>query len=103
LRRLGVRHDVNLVRVDAAGFQPLPDQGLVEFLDPETGASVLLDTSDRTTRQSLEKAETARLEAISELARKARAVTASHDSSKDPIASVRTLVRRRAMAGGTPR
>jgi uncharacterized protein (DUF58 family) len=103
LRRLGVRHDVNLVRVDASGFSPLPDQGLVEFLDPETGATVLLDTSDRSTRAALDRAESARLEAVAALARKARAVTASHDSGKDPVGSVRALVRRRAMAGGTPR
>jgi len=103
LRRLGVRHDVNLVQVDAAGFEPLPDQGLVEFLDPETGETLLLDTSDRATRDALHRAEAARRDGVAEQARKARAVTAAHDSGKDPIGSVRTLVRRRAMAGGTPR
>lgn len=103
LRRLGVRHDVSLVRVEPAGFDPLPDHGLVGFLDSETGKVVDLDASDWSVREALRKALDDHRAACDEQARKARAVVATHATSCEPIASVRALVRRRSMAGGSPR
>jgi len=103
LRRLGVRHDVNLVRVVPEQFDPLPSRGLVDFLDPETGDVHELDTSDPSLRRSLLAAEAAHVAACDEQGRKARAVGATHPTSEDAIASVRTLVRKRFFAGGVPR
>lgn len=103
LRRLGVRHDVSLVRVEPVGFDPLPRQGLIGFVDPETGTTVDLDGSDPNLRDALHGAQEAHKAACGEQARKARAVVASHPTSVEPIESVRSLVRRRSMAGGTPR
>lgn len=103
LRRLGVRHDVSLVRVEPAGFDPLPDQGLVGFLDAETGKVVDLDASDTLLRKALGKAQEDHRSACDEQARKARAVVTVHATSAEPIHSVRALVRKRSMAGGSPR
>lgn len=103
LRRLGVRHDVNLVRVEPAGFDPLPDRGLLGMLDPETGEVVDLDASDPALRTSLRAALGSHRAACDEQARKARAVVGSHGTRDEPIASVRSLVRRRSMAGGFAR
>lgn len=103
LRRLGVRHDLNLVRVVPEGFDPLPRGGLLQFVDPETGSVFELDASDRATRRDIASAETRHLAALEEQARKSRAVSVAHPTSVDPITSVRALVRRRGLAGGTPR
>lgn len=103
LRRMGVRHDVNLVRVVPEGFDPLPDHGLLGFVDPETGSVHELDASDPSLRHSLLVAEANHVVACDEQARKARAVTVVHPTSTDTIATVRTLIRRRAIAGGVPR
>lgn len=103
LRRLGVRHDVSLVRVEPSGLDPLPSCGLLGLVDPETGKVVDLDASDEDLRRALAKAGNDHRSACDDQARKARAVVAVHASSAEPIASVRTLVRRRSMAGGSPR
>lgn len=103
LRRMGMRHDVNLVRVVPEGFDPLPDHGLLGFLDPETGSVIELDASDRALRQSLLAAEANHVAAVDEQGRKSRAVSVTHPTSNDAIATVRTLIRRRVNAGGVPR
>lgn len=103
LRRLGIRHDVNLVRVVPEGFDPLPDHGLIGFVDPETGSVFELDASDDALRRSLLAAEAEHVAACDEQARKSRAVSVVHPTASDAIATVRTLVRRRAIAGGVPR
>ena len=103
LRRMGMRHDVNLVRVVPEGFDPLPDQGLLGFLDPETGSVIELDASDRALRHSLLVAEANHVAAVDEQGRKSRAVSVVHPTSTDAIATVRALIRRRVNAGGVPR
>jgi uncharacterized protein (DUF58 family) len=103
LRRLGVRHDVSLVRVEPSGFEPLPTEGLLGFVDSETGGVVDLDTSDKALRAALGKAQDDHRLLCDEQARKARAVVATHATSAEPIVSVRALVRRRTQAGGSPR
>lgn len=46
LRRLTARHDVVAVTLSDRAEETLPPIGLVEFLDPETGHSAVVDTSD---------------------------------------------------------
>lgn len=103
LRRLGVRHDLNLVRVEPAGFEPLPDAGLVTFLDPESGARFELDTSDPALRRELSKAMGAELEALLREAKRSRAVVTRLRTGADPLETVRKLVRARALAHGEAR
>jgi uncharacterized protein (DUF58 family) len=46
LKLLAQRHDVVAVTVDDPSEQALPDVGLARFVDPETGATLDVDTSD---------------------------------------------------------
>ncbi len=46
LRHLARRHDVSVVRVTDRRERELPDVGLIELEDGETGEQVLVDTSD---------------------------------------------------------
>ena len=46
LKLLAQRHDVVAVTVDDPSEQVLPDIGLARFIDPETGATIDVDTSD---------------------------------------------------------
>ena len=52
LRVAAKRHDVVCCRVSDPREQALPDAGLVEVQDPETGAVMLLDTSSRSLREA---------------------------------------------------
>lgn len=100
LRRLGVRHDLNLVHLEPTGFDPLPDAGLVTFLDPETGEEFEMDTSDPALRNELSRALDQETEALLREGRKARAVVARLRTGTDPFDTVRALVRSRAVAHG---
>jgi uncharacterized protein (DUF58 family) len=50
LRALSQRHDVVAVTVDDPGEVSLPNVGVARFRDPESGAYVEIDTSDRAVR-----------------------------------------------------
>ena len=55
LRILTQRHEIFAVRINDAGEQSLPDIGLIELEDPETGEQILFDTSDPAVRTAYEK------------------------------------------------
>jgi len=63
LRRLRQRHDVVGVVLDDPGERELPNLGVARLVDPETGAFLEVDTSDRAVRaayahaQQVERAE----------------------------------------------
>ena len=50
LKRLAQQHDVVAVTIDDPSERVLPDVGLARFVDPETGATVDVDTSDAAVR-----------------------------------------------------
>ena len=50
LKLLAQRHDVVAVTVDDPSEQVLPDIGLARFIDPETGTTIDVDTSDAQVR-----------------------------------------------------
>jgi hypothetical protein len=52
LRVLGSRHDLVAVRVRDPREVELPDAGLMELEDAETGEHMLVDTSDREVREA---------------------------------------------------
>ena len=56
LKRLVLRHDVVAVTVEDPGETALPDVGLARFLDPETGVTVDVDTSDARVRTAYDAA-----------------------------------------------
>jgi uncharacterized protein (DUF58 family) len=51
LKLLAQRHDVIAVTVDDPSEQTLPDIGLARFVDPETGDTIDIDTSDPDVRR----------------------------------------------------
>ena len=55
LKRLAQQHDVVAVTIDDPSERVLPDVGLARFVDPETGATVDVDTSDRAVRAHYER------------------------------------------------
>jgi uncharacterized protein (DUF58 family) len=62
LKRLAQQHDVVAVTIDDPSERTLPDVGLARFIDPESGATVDVDTSDRRVREHFDRvvgAETA--------------------------------------------
>ena len=56
LKLLAQRHDVVAVTVDDPSEQQLPDIGQARFIDPETGATIDIDTSDAAVRARFEEA-----------------------------------------------
>ena len=51
LKRLAQRHDVVAITVEDPSELVLPEIGLVRFVDPETGATIDVDTSDQEVRK----------------------------------------------------
>lgn len=100
LRRLGIGHDLNLVRIEPAGFDPLPGNGLVSFVDAETGVEFELDVSDKTLRETLGRRETEIVNNLEREARKSRAALLRVRTGTDPVDAVRKLVQKRALVHG---
>ena len=55
LKQLGRKHDVTALWTFDKKEMSLPNIGLVEMRDPETGEEVLVDTSDKQTRSAYER------------------------------------------------
>ena len=70
LKLLAQRHDVVAVTVDDASEQELPDIGQARFVDPETGATIDVDTSDARVRASFAGAVAEELSARRHLLRR---------------------------------
>ena len=56
LKRLAQRHDVVAISVEDPSERLLPDVGLARFVDPETGETLDIDTSDDEVRSRYERA-----------------------------------------------
>ena len=70
LKLLAQRHDVVAVTLDDPSELELPNIGLARFVDPETGKTVNVDTSDGKVRASFAAAITAELKARQHLLRR---------------------------------
>jgi uncharacterized protein (DUF58 family) len=70
LKLLAQQHDVVAVTVDDPSEQALPDVGLARFIDPETGATIDIDTSDARVRASFAEAVSEELMARRRLLRR---------------------------------
>jgi len=56
LKLLAQRHDVVAVTVEDPSEQELPDLGVVRLVDPESGDTISVDTSDPKVRKQFEQA-----------------------------------------------
>ena len=70
LKILAQRHDVVAVTITDPRERALPDVGLARFTDPETGATVDIDTSDRVVRERFARRMQDEVEARTKLLRR---------------------------------
>lgn len=99
LRLLARRHDVVAVSLEDPGDRLLPDVGLARFVDPESGESIEVDTSDPRVRAQFTAAVAAEREARRKLFRGLAideiAVRADRDITRPIAAFFRARERRR--------
>lgn len=100
LRATAHHHDVVCVPVTDPAERELPNVGLVEMEDPETGELVLVDTSSGMVRRQFAARAAAGQEELMKFFRKTGIDTLPIDTSKPYIDGVRTLFRRRALRRG---
>ena len=90
-------HDVICARVSDPAESALPDVGLVELEDPETGAIRLVDTSSPAVRKAFAEAAKEEGEALSHFLRRNGIDSIEVSTARPYIDSVRGLFKRRAM------
>ena len=96
LRATARHHDMVCVPVSDPAERALPDVGLVELEDPETGELVLVDTSSAAVRRRFAAQATEECEALARFFRKTGIDTLPIDTAKPYIDEVRALFKRRA-------
>ncbi|WP_296005171.1 DUF58 domain-containing protein [uncultured Alistipes sp.] len=95
LKIAGSKHDLVGIRVSDPREQALPDVGIVELQDAETGAKIWLDTSSQAVRDHYARLWQERSEAIEELLRRHRIDTATVSTAGDYVAELIKLFRQR--------
>jgi len=96
LRATARRHDLVCVPVSDPAERTLPDVGLVELEDPETGELVLVDTSSASVRRQFAAKAEEENEELKRFFLKTGIDTLPIDTSKPYIDEVRALFKRRA-------
>lgn len=96
LRASARHHDLIAVPVSDPAEAELPDVGLVELEDPESGARVLVDTSSSAVRRKFAERAAAERETFFRMFRKNAIEVLPVDTAKPYIDEVRALFRRRA-------
>lgn len=96
LRSTARHHDVVCVPVSDPAEGELPDVGLVELEDPETGRLVLVDTSSKKVRNAFREKARAEREELEKFFRRNAIETLPIDTAKPYIDEVRKLFKRRA-------
>ena len=95
LKIAGSKHDLVGIRVYDRREAELPDVGIVELQDAETGGKVWLDTSSRSVREHYARSWEERNEAINELLRRNRIDTAMIPTDGDYVAELIKLFKKR--------
>lgn len=96
LRVMARRHDVVCVSVSDPAESALPDAGLVELEDPETGELVLVDTSDRRVRESFARAAEEERDGLVKFFNRNGIDHISISTDRPYVNEVRALFKRRA-------
>ena len=89
------KHDIVALHVMDRGESQLPDLGLMQLKDPETGKYVLTDTSDRLTRMAYEHWWKKQQEKNAELFRKVGVDVADLYTDRDYVKELIALFKRR--------
>lgn len=95
LKIAGSKHDLVGIRVYDRREAELPDVGIVELQDAETGGKVWLDTSSRSVREHYARSWEERSEAINELLRRNRIDTAMISTEGDYVVELIKLFKKR--------
>ena len=95
LKIAGSKHDLVGIRVVDEREAALPDVGIVELQDAETGRKVWLDTSSRSVREHYAERWTERERSIEELLRRNRIDTAEILTDGDYVAELIKLFKQR--------
>jgi uncharacterized protein (DUF58 family) len=99
LRLLAARHDVVAVTLEDPGERVLPDIGIARLVDPETGQTAEVDTSDETVRQRFAEAVHAERDARRKLFRSLAVdeivIRTDQDVARPLVAFFRARERRR--------
>ena len=95
LKIAGSKHDLVGIRVYDEREAELPDVGIVELQDAETGGKVWLDTSSRSVREHYVQSWAERSEAIEELLRRNRIDTAMISTEGDYVVELIKLFKKR--------
>lgn len=96
LRTIAKRHDLICVKVMDEAEQSLPDAGLVELEDPETGDMVLVDTSSKQVRDAFAENAQRRTEELHNFFKRNAIEFLDVFTGKPYINDIRTLFKRRA-------
>ena len=96
LRATARHHDMVCVPVTDPAESELPDVGLVELEDPESGGLVLVDTSSRAVRRAFADRAAEERESLARFFRKTGIDTLPIDTARPYVDGVRALFRRRA-------
>jgi uncharacterized protein (DUF58 family) len=96
LRVVARRHDVVCVSVGDPAERELPDAGLAEFEDPETGELVLVDTSDNAVRAAFAEKAAQEEESLRRFFSRSGIDHMELSADKPYINAVRSLFQRRA-------
>ena len=95
LKIAGSKHDLVAVRVYDPREAEMPDVGIVELQDAESGLKVWVDTSSRAVRDHYAEAWRRRTEAVGELLRHHRIDTADIATDGDYVAELLKLFKQR--------
>ncbi len=96
LRVVARRHDVVCIPVDDPAESELPDVGLAELEDPETGELVLVDTSDKSVRTQFAATARAEREHRDRFFARSGIDTVPVSTDRPYIQAIRALFKRRA-------
>lgn len=96
LRTIAKRHDLICVKVMDEAEQSLPDAGLIELEDPETGDMVLVDTSSKQVRDAFAENAQRRTEELHNFFKRNAIEFLDVFTGKPYINDIRTLFKRRA-------
>jgi uncharacterized protein (DUF58 family) len=89
------KHDIVAIRVADRREGEMPDVGIAEFEDTETGRRMWVDTSSRAVREAYHAAHEGRVEAIETLLKHYKVDTAACETGEDYVAELVKLFKKR--------
>jgi uncharacterized protein (DUF58 family) len=89
------KHDVVAIRIDDRRESEMPDVGIAEFEDAETGRKMWIDTSSRAVREAYKAAHDKRVEAVETLLKHYKVDTALGRTGEDYVAELVKLFKKR--------